>query len=395
MKKILAIILTVAMLSTIASAAVENVDSKKLPIPECENALIVVRSEDEKDAEIFYNCKPEVKSGKVKLLLGRLISALDYTAFNKTETDISLSNGGRTIQLFYDKNEAKVDEKTVTLKNSFVVEEKNVYYNYIGIEDIEALFSYKTAYDKSTNNVVLYETEETPKRPTDIPEAPIISAQEVSMEQMLAQLKAYKIFQGDENGNLNLDKEITRAEFCKVICAALGYTNIEDRPEGSDIYYNNDENVYIVSSESIFSDVATTHWAYGYIKTAYDRGLINGVGNNRFCPSDSITEIDAIKIIVSALDYAQAAEQNGGYPAGFRKIAERFGIVTDAPDRPILREKVVQYLYTALDVPLMIMTGYDVATNSATYAIADGKNGIAKYTLRTALDDIYANSNGL
>ncbi len=151
--------------------------------------------------------------------------------------------------------------------------------------------------------------------------------------------------------------------------------------------YNQEENVYVVTSESIFSDVSTTHWAYNYIKAVYDLGFINGVGNNRFCPSDSITEIDAIKIIVSALGYTPQAEQQGGYPDGFRRSAERLGITTDNPERAILREKVVNYLYTALDIPLMAASGFDIATQSTSYVILDGNNGIEKKTWRTNLDN--------
>ncbi len=388
MKKFLAIILIITILSATTFAAVENVDSSKLTTPDYNDTLIVVYGEGETNSEIFVNCKPEVKSGKVKLLLGRLISSLDYTAINRNETEITISNGNRNIQLSYGTNKAKVDEKAITLKNPFIIDEEsvNVYYNYIGIEDIETLFSYRVAYDKAANNVVLYETADTPKKADGIPDTPEVLTPDVTMEQKLAELAAYKIFQGDENGNLNLDKEITRAEFCKVICAALGYGDIKNRPDGSDIYYNDTENVYEVSSQSVFTDVATTHWAYSYIKTAYDMGYINGVGDNRFCPSDSITEIDAIKIIVSALGYAPQAEELGGYPDGFRKVAERFGIATDNPDKAILRKKVAEYLYTALDVPLMVSTGFDFKTQSASYVIADGKNGMEKITLRTSLD---------
>ncbi len=393
MKKLLTVVLIVVMVISNVFAAVESVDSNKLTDTDYNNVLIIVNNDSENNSEVFINCKPEVKSGKVKLLLGRLISSLDYTAIDRNETEITISNGTRRIQLFYGKNEAKVDGKAVTLKNAFVIEEEsaNIYYNYIGIEDIETLFSYKVAYDKAANNVVLFATENTPEK-VAIPEVPEASKPEATLEQKLADLKAYKIFQGDENGNLNLDKEITRAEFCKVICTALGYAKIEvNTADGSDMVYDQDKNVYVVSSESIFDDVAITHWAYGYIKAIYDLGYINGVGGNRFCPSDSITEIDAIKIIVSALGYTPQAEQTGGYPDGFRRSAERFGIVTTTPDKAILREKVVEYIYTALDIPLMAASGFDFATQSASYVILDGNNGVDKSTLRINLEKLKAN----
>ncbi len=391
MKKIFAMILTVIMISVIMNistfASVDNIDSDKFTSPDYDDVLIVVYGEGENNSEVFVNCKPEIKDGKVKLLLGRLMASLEYKAIEKNETDITISNGIRNIQLFYNKKEAKVDGKSVTLKNVFTVEEKNVYYNYIDIEDIEALFSYKASYDNSGNNVVLFVTENTPKT-APIPETPDIQAADTTMEQKLAELNAYKIFQGDDKGNLNLDKEITRAEFCKVICTALGYDAIKpNTPGGSTVVYNEKENVYVVESESMFNDVSTTHWAYSYIKLAYDLGLINGVGNNRFCPSDSITEVDALKIIACALGYAPQAETSGGYPDGFLEIANKLGIGTDTPKNAILRKKVVDYIYTALDIPLMAESGFDFETQTSSYEILDGTKGTEKQTLRMNLNN--------
>ncbi len=388
MKKLLAIVISVCIVCSNVLAAVENVDSSKLAVPGYfNNVLIIVYGERENNSEVFVNCKPETKDGKVKVLLGRLMSALDYTGVDRTETDMTISNGARTIQLIYGENQAKVDDKIINLKSAFAVENKSVYYNYIDIEDIEALFSYRVAYDNANNNVVLFVTEATPDE-ENLPELTEALKAETTMEQKLAELKAYGIFQGNENGDLNLDKQITRAEFCKVICAALGYIDKSPKTaDGSDIVYDEDENVYVVSTESIFNDVSATHWAYKYIKTLYNMGFIYGVGDNRFCPSDSITEIDAIKIIVSVLGYTPMAEQMGGYPDGFRRTGEKLGIITDNPNNAILRERVVEYLYTALDTPLMSATEFDFSTNTSRYIIQDGNNGAARITLRINLDN--------
>ena len=38
-----------------------------------------------------------------------------------------------------------------------------------------------------------------------------------------------------------------------------------------------------------FSDVPTTHWAYSYVERAADNGWVNGIGNGKFAPNDTLT----------------------------------------------------------------------------------------------------------
>ena len=82
-----------------------------------------------------------------------------------------------------------------------------------------------------------------------------VSASELTEEQ-LSTLYEYEIFQGNEFGELNLDKDITRAEFCKVISSSLGYSK--------DILAETQE-------RDIFVDVKNSHWAYLYINKRVSR----------------------------------------------------------------------------------------------------------------------------
>ena len=95
-------------------------------------------------------------------------------------------------------------------------------------------------------------------------------------------MQSYEIFRGDENGNLNLDSKITRAEFCKVILSALGYSK--------------DELTKSINTAD-FSDVDNTHWAYLYIYGARQIDLINGDENGCFNPQDKLTRAEGAKII--------------------------------------------------------------------------------------------------
>ena len=38
-----------------------------------------------------------------------------------------------------------------------------------------------------------------------------------------------------------------------------------------------------------FSDVPANHWAYSYVERAADNGWVNGIGNGKFAPNDTLT----------------------------------------------------------------------------------------------------------
>lgn len=70
------------------------------------------------------------------------------------------------------------------------------------------------------------------------------------------------------------DDNITREEFVKLIITLL------DIKENS----KNSEN-----SETDFSDLPKSHWAYEYVMTAVENGIISGMGDGRFGTGESIT----------------------------------------------------------------------------------------------------------
>lgn len=97
-------------------------------------------------------------------------------------------------------------------------------------------------------------------------------------------LKGFGIVEGDENNELNLENDITRAEFTKVV---VKLTNV-------------DVNSYSGSGTS-FLDVPKDHWAYKYIILAQDIGYVNGDGYGHFYPENKITFNEAVKVLVTVL----------------------------------------------------------------------------------------------
>ncbi len=120
------------------------------------------------------------------------------------------------------------------------------------------------------------------------------------------------IIVGDPDGNLRENDEITRAEFAAVLCRAMGCEEEASHAE--------------LKQKSYFPDVPAEHWASGYINFAYENGAINGFTDGKFYPEEKVTNEQAVKMLIGAWGYGNEAEQNGGYPDGYLKIAKENGI---------------------------------------------------------------------
>lgn len=173
---------------------------------------------------------------------------------------------------------------------------------------------------------------------------------------------------GDENGDLRLNDNITRAEAAKMMCVA-GNISLP-----SDI------------KENIFNDIAPEHWAYKYIYAAKEHNIVNGDGNGNFRPESNITNEEIVKMIVCLLGYSEMAEMNGGYPAGYTATATRIGITSNLnlkTKTPATRNDVAIMISNALDTPIMVekSEGEDEDEDTV-YIILDGKNGIPFASIR-------------
>lgn len=121
-------------------------------------------------------------------------------------------------------------------------------------------------------------------------------------------LNSMGIIKGDENGNLNPEQKLTRAEFTALLLRMLGY-EISDS-----------------NSESKFMDVSKDAWYCKDVAFATEIGLIDGYGDGNFGPNDPVTFDQACKIVVSAYGYGEIAERDGGFPSGYVLIANSIGI---------------------------------------------------------------------
>ena len=184
-------------------------------------------------------------------------------------------------------------------------------------------------------------------------------------------LTALGIVSGDDQGNFNPDSTITRAEFTKIVCEIQNMGG-----EGN-------------KGATAFTDVPADHWASGYINFASSMGIINGMGDGTFNPEGPVTYEQAVKMLVATLGYEPMAASMGGYPTGYLAIAQQRGVLksitapasTDAATRGL----IAQITYNALDVPMMVQTGFG---SDITYEVQDGSNYTARTTLLTSKLDV-------
>lgn len=167
-----------------------------------------------------------------------------------------------------------------------------------------------------------------------------VSVSALANDEKLSLLSDLGIFEGYEDGDFKLDETLTRAQAAAVIVRLM---NKADEA---------------VNGETVFSDVASSHWASGYINKAYEDGIINGFGDGTFRPEDKVTYHQFIKMLCCVLGYDIAAEKTyGGWEnGGYIKIADIIRITKNIEfekDAFITRHDVAQMSFEALDIELM------------------------------------------
>lgn len=158
----------------------------------------------------------------------------------------------------------------------------------------------------------------------------------VIREDVIFDLQSYGILQGGENGGFELDRNVTRAEFCAFV-------------------------VRLIQAERLpyidrFKDIAQSAWYAQDVSTLVGYGFINGNGYGEFRPNDNITCAEALKILVCALGYERQAEEAGGYPLGYQYMGATLKInkgVIAQPTAYLTRGAVVLMLYNALDIEIL------------------------------------------
>ena len=189
------------------------------------------------------------------------------------------------------------------------------------------------------------------------------------------------IMKGYEDGSFKPSQPITRAEFSTLLYNSIGFFHTsagggsEDTNTdgfdwhkfflGSDsddlklIYPKtadeNGENGEEAVSNGPWNDVEEDYWAYLYLLSMKEQGIISGYGDNTFKPENTVTYNEAIKIILTICGYKQYAETYGGYPEGYKKLAadnKLYNGVTASGDMPMSRMDAATLIYNSFKIKL-------------------------------------------
>ena len=124
-----------------------------------------------------------------------------------------------------------------------------------------------------------------------------------------AVLRGFGVVDGYEDGTFRPDATLTRAEFCKLAVMAMGL--------GGEVSAN--------ARRSLFTDVQAGHWAAGYVNLCSRQGVVNGYGDGRFGPGDSVTCAQALTILLRLLGYT-AQQVGDSWPEDYLLLAARLGL---------------------------------------------------------------------
>ncbi len=186
-------------------------------------------------------------------------------------------------------------------------------------------------------------------------------------------LKSLGIMKGDDQGNFNPDKTVTRGEMATILCNLTGVGAQAPVDTG-------------------FADTTSAHWASGYVAYAKNAGWINGYDANTFGPDDVVKWEQAVKLIMAAANWGIYAEENGGYPTGWVMAGAEAEITRAGAAGGIgedcTRAKVAMLLYYALDANTMKQTAF----GDKKWEIQENETLLSKYLDTYKVEGKVANS---
>ena len=166
-------------------------------------------------------------------------------------------------------------------------------------------------------------------------------------------LQAVQVMRGDDNGNFDPDRPVTRSEMAVIMALLL----------------NLDYDYYEASCP--FWDVPT--WARPYVGACYANKIVSGYGDGTYGAADTITAVQAASMMMRALGYFKYPSD---YKDGFETATVRQGTKIDIfkgvgskVDADLTRNQVAQMALNALKTPI-------VEPSDKTINITDGNGNL-------------------
>ncbi len=194
---------------------------------------------------------------------------------------------------------------------------------------------------------------------------------DLTAQQKFDALKAQGVLSGFPDGSAGLDKEMTRAEFAKVLTKLA---QLEENAKAAKIY----------------TDVPATHWAAGFIGASTEAKLLNGLGANKFGPSGKVTVEQIAKVAdlfagVEPLKDATVAGKTSAWATGYVAAAIKAGLLPELPTYTTnaTRGQLVEVAYDLASAVVKVASTKVVDATHIEVTFSDG--GVAKKELTTAL----------
>ncbi len=178
-------------------------------------------------------------------------------------------------------------------------------------------------------------------------------------EKAVELLSSLGIVKGKTEDTFAPAEHLTRAEMTTIILRLMGMEN------------------KTTAGKTVYTDVPEEHWAYSFIMTAHDMGIVNGVSETEFAPDEPVTMAQLIKMLVVALGYEVSAEAKGGYPSGYLAEASQLSLyrgVSLRADAPATRGEMAILCQNALETPLFEKLTY----GEETYEYEKSENTLLK-----------------
>lgn len=153
-------------------------------------------------------------------------------------------------------------------------------------------------------------------------------------EGIISLLKELEIMQGDENGDMMLDRKVSRAEFAKIAIAASPQKN----------------SVAVGLRQSPFRDVPYTQWYAPYVKASVTAGYVVGYLDATFRPENTVTYEEAATILLRVLGNDDSAYSDA-YPYGQLAKAQSLDLLDDVNGEigeELTRYQVMRMVYNTL-----------------------------------------------
>jgi len=175
-------------------------------------------------------------------------------------------------------------------------------------------------------------------------------------------MKAAEVMIGDDQGNFNPDKVVTRAEMAVVVCKLL---------------YGQDLSVASFADVATYSDVPA--WAQGYVNLCSNLGIVAGVGDGKFDPNATVTTAQAALMLLRALEVEVEINEYTDYKVAAMTAAEDAdlfeGLGILAANAGLTRNNVAQ----------MALNAMKYNDSETVYVVTDGTKSYEIDELKDAL----------